>query len=148
MDILVENHQDLIPINTDTAIDVVETVLSIEGKFCDEIMVYFVDEKTICDQHAKHFDDPSPTDCISIQVDPLGSKPCFLGEIFISPKAAIDYCATNPNQIYSEITLYLVHGILHLLGYDDIKNVDKSKMRLAEKKSMNYLVESNKLISK
>ncbi len=148
MDILVENHQDLLPINTDSALDAVKAVLSVEGVTCDEVMVYFVDEKTICSQHAKHFDDPTPTDCISIQVDQPGSKPCFLGEVFVSPKAAIDYCADSPDQIYTELTLYLVHGILHLLGYDDIKNDDKSKMRLAEKKSMNYLIKSNKLIYK
>ncbi|MCH9632976.1 MAG: Endoribonuclease YbeY [Chlamydiae bacterium] len=148
MDIQVENLQDLLPINNNSVVDVVKGVLNVENKLCDEVMVYFVDEQTICKVHDDHFNDPSPTDCISIQVDNPGSTPCFLGEIFVSPKAAIDYCKSNKGQIYQELTLYLVHGMLHLLGYDDIENDDEAKMRLAEKKSIDYLLKCNKLICK
>lgn len=147
MEIQVENYQDLLEIDVQTVPQIVHSVLHIENVTCDELMVYFVDESTLCELHQKHFNDPSPTDCISIQVDPPNSKPCFLGEIFISPKAAIDFCKEKKDLVYEEITLYLVHGLLHLIGYDDIESEDRKKMRLAEKKCMDYLLSKKNLIS-
>jgi len=148
LDILVENHQNLVDIDTRSIPQIVEAVFQLEDISCDEVMIYFVDQKTICELHEKHFNDPSPTDCISIQVDPLGASPCFLGEIFISPQAAIDFCKEKTDLLYQEITLYLVHGLLHLIGYDDIETADQSKMRLAEKKCIDYLLSKERLISK
>ncbi len=147
MDVQVENHQSVLPVNLDTIKPIVEAVLMLENSFCCELMIYFVDVETICKLHQQHFDDPTETDCISIQVDPPNKIPSFLGEIFISPQAAIDYCKSNSLQAYEELTLYLVHGLLHLLGYDDREIEQQEKMRLAEKKCMDYLLENKKIIS-
>lgn len=148
MDIIVQDLQKILPINTSSAKDVVTHFFKWAELTCDEVMIYFVGTKTISELHQRHFDDPSPTDCISIQVDPIGSSPCFLGEIFISTNAAIDFCKENKELIYQEITLYLVHGLLHLIGYDDIKSEDALKMRGAEKKCMDYLAQQNVLVAK
>lgn len=148
LDISVQDLQDALPINVNSAHDVVAQFFSWAKLSCDEIMVYFVDTKTICDLHDKHFNDPSPTDCISIQVDPIGSSPCFLGEIFISTDAAIEFCKENKELIYQEITLYLVHGLLHLIGYDDIESDDALQMREAENKCMKYLMLKNAIVTK
>lgn len=147
MEILVENHQDLLDINTKSVPGVVKSVLSNENVSCDEIMIYFVNNRTICDLHKIHFNDPSPTDCISVQVDPIGSKPCFLGEIYISTKAALDYCREDEDSVYEELTLYLVHGLLHLIGYDDLDPEKETQMRLAEKRNMDYLIVEKMIIS-
>ncbi len=104
-----------------------------------EFHVHFVTQQRICKLHQEFFNDPSPTDCISFPSE----SPC-LGEVVICPKAAIDYA---PDSFYEELTLYLVHGILHCLGYDDIEKKDRSKMRKMEKKFMSILKNKNKLIS-
>lgn len=148
MDVLVENYQDLVPINISSVEEVVRLVLDKEQALCDEINIYFVDVPTICELHDQHFNLKTPTDCISIQVDPIGTSPCFLGEVYISPQAAIDYCQKHSKELYPELTLYLIHGILHLLGYDDLKKEDIAKMRLAEKTHIDYLLSINKMINK
>lgn len=114
---------------------------------CDEISIYFVDEKTICKLHKLHFNDPTLTDCISIQVDEPGTLNCYLGEIYVCPQVAQTYIQKNKGNLYQEITLYLIHGILHLVGFDDIEPEDEKKMRLAEKDVMDYLLLNKKLIS-
>jgi probable rRNA maturation factor len=39
----------------------------------------------------------------------------------------------------SELTLYIVHGWLHLAGYDDLQPAKKRRMRAAEKRAMTLL---------
>ena len=67
----------------------------------------------------------------------------ILGEVFISSNAAIDYAPHDP---YRELTLYLVHGLLHLLGYDDMEEEKETLMREAEDRHMHYLDEKGFLL--
>ena len=58
------------------------------------------------------------------------------GEIVICPATAIKNAAifkTSPTQ---ELVLYIIHGILHLLGYDDHRPVDIKRMREKEAELM------------
>ena len=148
MEIIVQNLQDLVPIHTHSVKDALLKVLDVHPVTFDDLMVYFVDESTICQLHDKHFNDPSPTDCISIQVDAPNTSDCFLGEIYVSPQAALDHCKTTEANLYEELTLYVIHGFLHLIGYDDLENESREKMRLAEKKLMDYLKSCHKIITK
>ena len=148
MQVSVFDSQSLLSIDADSIGVVCKSVLDLEKQSCDELNVYFVDEKTICEIHQEFFNDPSPTDCISIEIDGPDQSPRHLGEIFISTKAAIDFAKKNNEETYQELTLYLVHGILHLLGYDDLEETLEQKMRLAEKRQMDYLLSNNLLIKK
>ncbi len=107
---------------------------------CDEIAFHFVSEKQICKLHDQFFNDPSPTDCITLPIDsPNAPGYIFLGDVFVCPKAALELTTKTGSDLYKEITLYAVHGLLHLLGYDDMNTKDKRKMRRAEAKAMDHL---------
>ena len=93
---------------------------------CDEIAFYFVDKKTISKLHLQFFNDPTETDCITLPLDRMGSKPyCFLGEVFVCPSVGIEYALKHNLDPLEEIYLYMIHGLLHLIGYDDIEEVDE-----------------------
>jgi probable rRNA maturation factor len=64
---------------------------------------------------------------------------CLLGDIFVCPKTAIKYAADHNGDPYEETTLYVVHGMLHLFGYDDIEEDDIVEMRAAEHRHMSNL---------
>jgi probable rRNA maturation factor len=101
----------------------------------DEVSIYFVDTKTICDLHSRFFNDPSPTDCISFPMDEASDAGYrVMGDVFVCPETASIYAQKHRVDPYKEITLYAVHGLLHLLGYDDLKEDDRKKMRAAEKR--------------
>jgi len=105
-------------------------------------MIHFVDKARISELHKVFFNDPTPTDCISFPIDSPNEKSGAhhtLGEIFICPEVAIEYARPKNKDPYAEITLYLIHGILHLAGYDDLKVEDRKKMRAMEKRCMQYL---------
>ena len=107
-----------------------------------ELILHFVGKKRICSLHEKFFSDPSLTDCITFPID---KEPPIeiLGEIFICPQVAKKVHSLHKTTLEEELTLYLVHGVLHLLGFDDIKESDQKKMRKKEQLCMQFLQKKN-----
>jgi probable rRNA maturation factor len=138
MKLRVFNHQKDLSIRVASVKPIVEDVLESEKCLTDELSVYFVSTTEICRLHQEFFNDPSPTDCLSFPIDAKGELSHYhiLGEVFICPKTALDYDERSP---YQEVTLYLVHGLLHLLGYDDTEANQRRRMREAEKRHMERL---------
>lgn len=101
-----------------------------------EISVAFVTEQTICSLHERFLQNPDPTDVITFPAANEDEEK--IGEICISVDEALKYY----NKIHSledELTLYLVHGWLHLAHYDDIKEEDRLIMRQKEKEVLEFL---------
>jgi len=141
MIVRVFNRQKELPLSKASVAPIVKALLKKEGIECDEVGIYFVDAKKICQLHKAFFQDPSFTDCISFPIDGPKKRSGYsiLGEIFICPAAAIKYAAPREKDPYQELLLYLVHGLLHLLGYDDLSPADKRTMRKKEKSCMDFL---------
>src|SRR5690606_20293654 len=119
--------------------------IQFEGRTCDEVAVHLVDTSTISEMHGEYFNDPTTTDCISFPMDDSSETGySVLGEIFVCPQTAIDYAAVNQLDPYREVTLYIVHRLLHLMGYDDLGD-EEPLMRAAEMRHMKAL-EQKKLI--
>ena len=142
--ILIFNKQRDVPLSVGSVRFVVQEFLLFANKRTDEVSIYFVTDKKIRELHQQFFNDPTSTDCISFPID--DENEVFyhvLGEIFISPKAAINYLAKkgrySQKEIYQEVTLYLIHGLLHLCGYNDVEKKDRVTMRRLEKKYMGLL---------
>lgn len=135
MNILIFNKQKDLPLSTKAAKALVSAVLSHEKQQCGEIAIYFVSEKIICQMHDEFFQDPSPTDCISfpLEINPLS------GEVFVCPRTAVHYAEKRGLDPHQETALYLVHGLLHLLGYDDLEPIQRRVMRKKEKSCMREL---------
>ncbi len=53
--------------------------------------------------------------------------------------------ARGQEAFSAELTLYVVHGWLHLAGYDDLQPAKKRRMRAAEKRAMGLLRSKNAL---
>ena len=151
MKVLVFNQQQDLSISKTSVKPIIEEVLKSEERSTDEVAVYFVSTAEICRLHQDFFNDPSPTDCITLPLDQEETEDYhILGEIFVCPATAIEYVNKRPSPskeaIYTETTLYVVHALLHLLGYDDLNPKDKKKMRAAESYHMKALIEHNLLL--
>lgn len=108
---------------------------------CREVIIHFVDKKTISKLHKDVFDDPSPTDCISFPIDgPHDSaEGSILGEVFVCPTVALEYVKKRGGDPDREIALYLFHGLLHLIGYDDTSPKERQEMRRQEKRCLKFI---------
>ncbi|MBI1908939.1 MAG: rRNA maturation RNase YbeY [Deltaproteobacteria bacterium] len=90
-----------------------------------ELSIVFVSDRVIQKYHAQYFNDSTPTDVISF---PSGEQNGFLGDILISLDTAARQARQKKHSTWDEVKLLLVHGILHLLGYDHQKKRDRQKM--------------------
>ncbi len=114
-----------------------------------ELSLVFLTDSALAKVHADFMADPSATDVITFAGDPASG---LAGEICVSADtaaryvgAALDAARGRPRgtplqaAFSAELTLYLVHGWLHLAGYDDLQPAKKRRMRAAEKRAMTLL---------
>ena len=107
-------------------LELARTTLRGEGLVDVELSVSFVDEAEIEDLHVRYMNEPGATDVLSFalgEVDEHGVR--LLGDVVIAPAVA---GRNNPGDPPAELRLLLVHGILHLLGYDHERDIEKATM--------------------
>jgi len=101
-----------------------------------ELSLVFMSDLALAQIHDDFLDDPTETDVITFEGDTaLGSA----GEICVSADRAAHYADSHHRDFSNELTLYLVHGWLHLAGYDDLEPTKKRRMRAAEARAISIL---------
>lgn len=117
-------------------------VLKEELKFeLESISINFLTEKQIIPINDSYLGHNYSTDIITFNYS--GENYTLDGEIFISLDDAAFYAKKYDIDIKDEILRLVIHGFLHLLGYDDVDANDKRKMKRLEnrlvKKHLNFL---------
>ena len=114
-----------------------------------ELSLVFLTDPTLAKIHGNFMGDPTATDVITFEGDPkaLGSEALakeagLAGEICVSADTARTYAKAHRRDFAAELTLYIVHGWLHLAGYDDLQPARKRRMRAAESRAMKLLREA------
>jgi len=125
--ILVSDRQSA-PLDVDGLVMLARSTLRGEGVGAVELSVSFVEEEEIEALHVRYMDEPGATDVLSfpLDADDLDEDGVrMLGDVVIAPSVA---AANNPGDPEAEVRLLLVHGILHLLGYDHEEDAEKAEM--------------------
>jgi probable rRNA maturation factor len=94
------------------------------------LSVVITDDQQIRELNRKYRKIDSPTDVLSFPagyVDPEDGK-TYLGDVVISYPKAVIQAERRGHSIDGELQLLVVHGTLHLLGYDHAKPDDKASM--------------------
>ena len=116
--VIIKNLQKKIPINPNRIRKTVLTVLSLEKiKKPGEITILFVDNRQIREFNLMYRGRDCATDVISFD-DSINRKE-ILADIVISTDTAISNAKIFKTAPLYELHLYVIHGILHLVGYDD-----------------------------
>jgi probable rRNA maturation factor len=84
----------------------------------EEIEVSFISDDDISRVHAEFLDDPTPTDVITFHH----------GEILISADTALRQGSDHGQTLDHELALYLIHGLMHLGGWDDHEPEEAAEM--------------------
>ena len=87
-----------------------------------EVSILLADDESISILNGQYRGIEGPTDVLSFSQhegeDEFAAEQGLLGDVVISVETAMRQAAERGAQLDSEIDLLLVHGLLHLLGYD------------------------------
>jgi probable rRNA maturation factor len=118
-----------------------------------EMAVVFVDEGTIADLNTRYLDETGPTDVLAFPLEdeiPVGRNPdeggrgpgavgdppeppMAIGDVVVCPEIARRQAAERGVALDDELALLVVHGTLHLFGYDHAEPDDAARMQARER---------------
>ncbi len=149
-EIHLSNNQQHLPVSESLVHAAVTQTLKSQNVANAEIVVALVDDESIHVVNREHLEHDYPTDVISFLYDfdcdsntdnpkaLLGSEATLDGELVISTETAIRESAAYQWNPLDELRLYIVHGLLHLCGYDDQTDSDREIMRQREKAILKF----------
>lgn len=143
MTVIITNEQDKIEIPTDweQKINEVAAICLREEQIPQEAEVdlLFVDNEAIREMNREYRDKDSATDVLSFPMYEADEEideeeEILFGDIVISLERAQEQCQEYGHSLEREVMYLLVHGLLHLAGYDHMEEEEKKEMRAQEEK--------------
>ena len=112
-----------LPFPKKTAIKCAEKILSIVKGKRDRVCILFSDDAGIKKLNKKYRKRDKSTDVLAFET----------GDIAISVETAVKNSRRFGSTAAEELKLYMIHGILHLSGYDDTSSSKRKEMRNMER---------------
>lgn len=113
-----------------------KSIIEEHGKQCKDLNIIFCTDGYILEINNQFLNHNYFTDIITF--DYCEGKE-LSGELYISIDTVKMNAVEYKQEFLTELHRVIVHGVLHLLGYDDHKKADIAKMREAESKSLDLL---------
>ena len=143
----VDDSQKVLKIDPGRLKDVVRSVLVAEKCVSASISIAIVDNEMIHELNVRYLQHDYATDVLSFLLEeefdaaslpipkgaPRGCGKRIEGEIILSAEMAKTMSAKYGWKPLDEVTLYVVHGLLHLCGYDDVSLKEETLMRKRER---------------
>lgn len=132
----ISDQQTHLEVRTERLQEVVERVLCEEGFERGEVSIAVVDDAAIHRVNRDFLGHDYPTDVVSFA---LGHESRAIdGELVVSAETAVREAVSHGWSAEDELLLYVVHGVLHLCGYDDLTDEARPIMRNRERQLLAF----------
>ncbi len=122
--ILISNRQRL-PVDEEALAALAREVLRAEGVPRAELSLSLVEDREMAELRERFLGEAGPTDVLAFPMgEEDGDGTLLLGDVVIAPA----YAERRNPDLAAELRLLLVHGILHLLGYDHEGEEERAEM--------------------
>ena len=115
----VTNRQRRVSVGARQVRDVVAAVFAAEQAGQPDVGVALVNDEAIRALNSEHLDHDWATDCISFDYSDDPAPDSLRGEVVVSAETARREAEARGKDPAHELLLYVAHGVLHLLGWDD-----------------------------
>jgi probable rRNA maturation factor len=95
------------------------------------VSIAVVDNKQIRKLNERFLNRKKNTDCLSFDLSQMGTSPKVF-DIIVNGQLAKSQAAKRGHSAQAELMLYITHGLLHNLGFDDLSISDAKKMHRLE----------------
>ncbi len=130
--VAIADLQDVLRLDKRRLRQLTRRVLADEGVSRAQISLAFLTDAAIHRLNKQFLEHDEPTDVITFPLsDPSASL--LTAELVVSTETAKRTAETLGHAADDELALYVIHGLLHLCGYDDIDPKDRRVMRLRER---------------
>lgn len=129
------NEQDEVSLDPDRYAALATNVLVTEGRV-GELTLTFIERDEIAALNAEHMGVDGATDVLSFPLDAAGDDSygtTLLGDVVVCPTVAAQQAPTHAGTLDDELALLVVHGVLHVLGWDHATPVETVAMRARER---------------
>jgi probable rRNA maturation factor len=127
----VSDTQGFLAVNPHELAELARRVLREEGIRRASVSIALVDNATIHRINRVHLGHDYPTDVISFVLSEPGEAE-LAAELVVSVEMARSTAADLGTDAWAELSLYVVHGLLHLCGYEDARDEEARAMRARE----------------
>ena len=131
----VSDRQKILRVSSRWLTAIVRDALFAQGVERAEIGLSLVDDRRIADVHRRWLGIAGPTDVITFDLS-AGAGPraaAVAGDIVVSTETARRMAREAGWTPHRELAYYVVHGLLHLTGHDDLTPADRRAMRVRER---------------
>lgn len=135
INIRIETDPSFVGLEENKSVEILMHVLESEGIKSGDISIIFGNKKLLQDLKNKFFNIDQTTDVIAFRLNKYEEKN-IEGEIYICLPVAKDNAEHFDEPYEKEIARLIIHGGLHLIGYDDKSNVEQQKIRELENKCL------------
>jgi probable rRNA maturation factor len=101
------------------------------GRARYDLAIHLISARRMARENEAHLNHAGPTDVITFDYAEPGDDG-LVGELLICPAVAADQARRYATRWETEVVRYVVHGILHLQGYDDRTPAARRRMKQAE----------------
>jgi probable rRNA maturation factor len=138
--LVVRNRQRARPLNTKLLREIVRALLiEVLCREDFEIGISIVGEETMTRTNEGYLRHKGSTDVITFDYSDASRPECLAGELFVCLDEALVQAPRFRETWQKELVRYIVHGILHLCGYDDKTARARQKMKRKEDHLMRHL---------
>ncbi|MCP4190900.1 MAG: rRNA maturation RNase YbeY [Planctomycetaceae bacterium] len=127
----ISNRQAALDVDVTQLRDAITEVLKTEGLQQAEVSLAIIGDAEIHDLNKRYLQHDYPTDVLSFVLERSATR--LDGEIIVSTETALERCHEFGWSATNELTLYAIHGTLHLVGFNDKTAVDRAQMRERER---------------
>ena len=129
---VINNYTDKYKFNNEMINTLIKSTINSEGRKINSINIILTDDEFLRKMKKKYFKQDLYTDVISFNLEEQNEN--IEGEIYISMDRIIDNAKLLKSSINMELKRIIIHGTLHLIGYDDQTNYQKKHMTKLENK--------------
>lgn len=99
-----------------------------ENRTCEALGIILADRDTVLELNRTYLQHDYPTDVLSFLIEPDDGASPLQGEVYIDLDTALERHEEFSASFEDEALRYVIHGVLHLLGYEDDTEAARRRM--------------------